>query len=245
MAAARRMVRIVDLLRQRYPDLDDPEAAVRAGAVLVNGVVVTNVNSCVNRAAAVRLDQPKTLRGARKLAAALDAFGIAVSGRTALDLGASSGGFTAVLLERGAAAVHAVDVGYGLLLGSLRQDPRVRNWERTNLADLTAAMLGTPIDVVTMDLSYLSVANAIGQIERVEFSEGADLVALIKPMFELGRATLPTAAADLDAAVARAVAGVQQHPWSVEGVIRSPVPGSRGAIEFLLHARRCPAAVRP
>lgn len=229
---------IVDLVRRRYPDLEAPEEAVQDGAVQVNGVVVRNLRSRVARDAVIRIDQPRTLRGARKLAAALDAFDIPVDGRTALDLGASSGGFTSVLVERGARTVFAVDVGYGQLLGSLRQHPRVRNLERTNLADLTADLLGTPVDIVTVDLSYLSVANAIGQVERVPFAPHADLVALVKPMFELGLGTLPTDDAELDAAVTLATTGVERHPWSVRGVIRSPVQGSRGAVEFLLHATR-------
>jgi 23S rRNA (cytidine1920-2'-O)/16S rRNA (cytidine1409-2'-O)-methyltransferase len=233
-----RIVGIVDLVRRAYPDLEHPEEAVQDGAVQVNGVVIRNLRSRVPRDAAVRIDRPKILRGAKKLAAALDAFAIAVADRTALDLGASSGGFTSVLIERGARAVYAVDAGYGQLLGSLRQNPRVHNLERTNLADLTAELLGAAVDVVTMDLSYLSVANAIGQVERVEFAPGADLVTLVKPMFELGLGTMPTAEEDLGAAVDRAVAGVERHPWSVRGVIRSPVPGGRGAVEFLLHAVR-------
>jgi 23S rRNA (cytidine1920-2'-O)/16S rRNA (cytidine1409-2'-O)-methyltransferase len=236
-----RIVGIVDLVRRRFPDLETPEEAVQDGAVLVNGVVVRNLRSRFSHDAAIKIDQPKTLRGAKKLAAAIDAFEIAVQGRTALDLGASSGGFTSVLVERGAAAVHAVDVGHGQLLGSLRQNPRVHNLERTNLADVTAELLGAPVDLMTADLSYLSLAKAIGQVERVEFAAGADLIALVKPMFELGLGALPTDEDSFTAAVDLAVAGVERLPWSVRGVIRSPVLGNRGAIEFLLHAVRTDA----
>jgi predicted rRNA methylase YqxC with S4 and FtsJ domains len=91
---------------------------------------------------------------------------------------------------------------------------------------------------MTVDLSYLSLANAIGQVERVEFAAGADLIALVKPMFELGLGAMPTDQEGLDAAVELATAGVERLPWSVQGLIRSPVQGSRGAIEFLLHAVR-------
>jgi 23S rRNA (cytidine1920-2'-O)/16S rRNA (cytidine1409-2'-O)-methyltransferase len=233
-----RIVGLVDLLRREHPELDEPEEAVREGAVLVDGVVAHNVRSRVRRDAVIQIDRPKTLRGAKKLTAALDAFGISVTDRVALDLGASSGGFTSVLLDRGAAVVFAVDVGYGQLLGSLRQNPRVRSLERTNLADLTADMLGSVIDIVTMDLSYLSIADAIGQIERVEFAPAADLVALVKPMFELGLGALPSAEEDFQTAIDRAVAGVERQPWTVEGVIRSPASGGRGAVEYLLHATR-------
>jgi 23S rRNA (cytidine1920-2'-O)/16S rRNA (cytidine1409-2'-O)-methyltransferase len=233
-----RLVGLVDLLRAEHPDLDDPESAVRDGAVLVDGVVVTNVRSRARRDAAIKIDQRKTLRGSVKLAAALDAFEVPVVGRTALDLGAATGGFTSVLLDRGADTVFAVDVGYGLLLGSLRQSPQVRNLERTNLADLTPELLGTAVDIVTMDLSYLSLAKAIGQIEHLDFTPGADLIALVKPMYELGLGELPTEQRDLDTAVELAVAGIERSSWSTRGVIPSPAKGSRGATEFLLVASR-------
>ena len=185
--------------------------------------------------AVVKIDRPKTLRGARKLAAALDAFNVPVTDRVALDLGASTGGFTSVLLERGARLVYSVDVGYGQMLGSLRQDPRVRNLERTNLADLTRGLVDASVDVMTIDLSYLSIAKAVGQIEDVEFSAGADLIALVKPMFEVGAGRLPTDEQDLQQAV---IAGVQRCHWSARGLIASPLRGSHGAVEFLLYATR-------
>jgi len=232
------IVGLADLLERRYPELDDPEAAIRDGIVLVDGTVVVNPRSRVRRDAVIKLTQPQGLRGAAKLSAALDAFEIPVAGRAALDLGASAGGFTSVLVERGARVVFAVDVGYGQLLGSLRQHPQVRNLERTNLADLSPEGLGERIDLVTVDLSYLSIANAIGQVEGLDFAADADLVALVKPMYELGLGALPTDPGQLDDAVRRATAGVQRWPWSVLGVIPSPVRGGRGAIEFLLHARR-------
>ena len=233
-----RIVGLLDLLRREYPDIEDPEDAILAGAVVVDGVVVKNVRSRVRREAVVKIDRPKTLRGARKLSAALDAFDVPVADRVGLDLGASTGGFTSVLLARDARRVYAVDVGYGALLGSLRQDPRVRNLERTNLADLNRQLVDAPVDIVTVDLSYLSIANAVGQIEELEFAPGADLIALVKPMFELGAGALPTEQEDLDKAVELATAGVERWPWSVRGVIRSPVHGNHGAIEFLLHANR-------
>jgi 23S rRNA (cytidine1920-2'-O)/16S rRNA (cytidine1409-2'-O)-methyltransferase len=233
-----RIVGLLDLLRREYPDIEDPEDAILAGAVVVDGVVVKNVRSRVRREAVVKIDRPKTLRGARKLSAALEAFDVPVADRVGLDLGASTGGFTSVLLARDARRVYAVDVGYGALLGSLRQDPRVRNLERTNLADLNRELVDAPVDIVTVDLSYLSIANAVGQIEELEFAPGADLIALVKPMFELGAGALPTEQEDLDKAVELATAGVERWPWSVRGVIRSPVHGNHGAIEFLLHANR-------
>jgi 23S rRNA (cytidine1920-2'-O)/16S rRNA (cytidine1409-2'-O)-methyltransferase len=222
-------------LRREHPDLENPEDAILAGAIIVDGVVVRNVRSRVRHDAVVKIDRPKTLRGARKLAAALDAFNVPVTDRVALDLGASTGGFTSVLLERGARLVYSVDVGYGQMLGSLRQDPRVRNLERTNLADLTRGLVDASVDVMTIDLSYLSIAKAVGQIEDVEFSAGADLIALVKPMFEVGAGRLPTDEQDLQQAV---IAGVQRCHWSARGLIASPLRGSHGAVEFLLYATR-------
>jgi 23S rRNA (cytidine1920-2'-O)/16S rRNA (cytidine1409-2'-O)-methyltransferase len=186
----------------------------------------------------VRLARPPGLRGAGKLEAALDHFALSPRGRVALDLGACTGGFTTVLLERGAAVVYAVDAGHGQLLGSLRQDPRVRNLERTNLGDLDTELVPEPVEVVTMDLSYLAAAEAVGQVEAVTVAAGADLVILVKPMYELGLAALPTRPDQLAEAVERASAGVGRWGWEPSGVIESPVRGGRGAVEFLLHARR-------
>ncbi|HEX5494230.1 MAG TPA: SAM-dependent methyltransferase, partial [Mycobacteriales bacterium] len=195
------LVGVLSLLRRTHPDLADPAAAVRDKAVAVDGVIVVNPQSLVRRDAVVRVREPQVPRGGWKLAAALDNFGIPVGGRVALDLGASSGGFTSVLVQRSARAVYAVDVGYGQLLGSLRQNPRVFSLERTNVARLTTALVPVRVDIVTMDLSYLSIADAIGQVDGLCFAEGADLVALVKPMFELGLGELPTTQEQFDRAI--------------------------------------------
>jgi 23S rRNA (cytidine1920-2'-O)/16S rRNA (cytidine1409-2'-O)-methyltransferase len=233
-----RLVGLIDLLKAGHPAIDDPEAAIKDGSIQVDGTVVVNPRSRVRREAVIKVSQPAELRGATKLAAALNHFNVAVDGRTALDLGASSGGFTSVLVDRGARLVYAVDVGYGLLLGSLRQNPRVRNLERTNLAILTVDLIPDCIDVITVDLSYLSLTDAIGQIEGIQIADDADLIALVKPMFELGLGELPTTDEQLEAAVERARTGVERSAWSVHGVITSPISGSHGAREFLLYARR-------
>jgi 23S rRNA (cytidine1920-2'-O)/16S rRNA (cytidine1409-2'-O)-methyltransferase len=238
----RPIVGLAELVAAAHPEVGNAEAAIRSGAIEVDGAVVVNPRSRVRRDAVIKVSRPRALRGAAKLTAALDHFGIDVTGRAALDLGAASGGFTSVLLERGARLVYAVDVGYGLLLGSLRQDQRVRNLERTNLAELNTGLVPDRIGVLTADLSYLSVASAIGQVETVDLARGADLVALIKPMFELGLGALPAGDDQLREAVDRAVAGVRRWPWQVRGVIRSPVSGAHGAVEFLLHAQRQDAA---
>jgi 23S rRNA (cytidine1920-2'-O)/16S rRNA (cytidine1409-2'-O)-methyltransferase len=232
------LVRVTSLLAKLHPGLDDPAAAVAQRAVVVDGVIVVNPQSLVRKDAVVKLRDKQILRGGFKLAGALDHFGIPVDGRVGLDLGASSGGFTSVLAERGARTVYAVDVGYGQLLGSLRQNPRVVNLEKTNLAQLTTELVPEPVGVVTMDLSYLSIADAIGQVDGLDFAPGADLIALVKPMFELGLGELPTEQAQFDEAVELAAAGVARWPWTALGSMPSPVKGSHGATEFLLHARR-------
>lgn len=233
-------VSLARLVAAQDPAVEDPGESICSGLVHVDGAILTNPAARVRRDAAVQVSRPLILQGATKLAAALDHFDVSPHGRKALDLGASTGGFTSVLLERRATVVYAVDAGYGQLLGSIRQDERVRNLERTNLGDLTPELVPDDIDIVTMDLSYLAVADAITQLEAVRIAEDADLIALVKPMYELGLATLPTDPDQLDGAVSHAWDGVQRMPWQATGVIDSPVRGGRGAVEFLLHARRAP-----
>jgi 23S rRNA (cytidine1920-2'-O)/16S rRNA (cytidine1409-2'-O)-methyltransferase len=174
------------------------------------------------------------------LRAALANFDVRVTGRICLDVGAAAGGFTRVLLEAGAERVYAVDAGFGQLLGSLRQDPRVVNLEATNIAALDSRLIPDTIDLVTVDVSYLSLAAAVAQLDRVSIAEDADLIGLVKPMFELRLATAPTDPATVDAASERASAGIVAAGWAVLGVMPSPVVGGRGAVEALVHAQRSP-----
>lgn len=173
----------------------------------------------------------KQLHGREKLVFALERFGVAVDGRVALDCGASTGGFTQALLGAGARRVYAVDAGFGQLLGSLRQDARVVNLERTNLAD---AVVDEPVDLVTLDLSYLSLTDALLQLRH-----GTELLALVKPMFELHLGRLPDdQAAGLVEAIATARAGAEAAGWTVVDDAESPVRGNGGAVEGFIHARR-------
>jgi 23S rRNA (cytidine1920-2'-O)/16S rRNA (cytidine1409-2'-O)-methyltransferase len=225
-------------VNRQYPEID-AAAEIARGHVRVGGRTVTNPRSIVGDDIPVAIGPPEVeLRGAAKLEAAIDAFEISVAGRIALDLGASAGGFTRVLSRAGAARVYAVDAGFGQLLGSLRQDPAVVNLERTNLGDLTPALVPDEIDVVTVDLSYLSLAAALGQLaDRLSIAPGADLVALVKPMYELRRAEPPRDPRSLRQACERAVDAATAAGWEVQGLIRSPVTGRNGAVEFLAHAR--------
>jgi 23S rRNA (cytidine1920-2'-O)/16S rRNA (cytidine1409-2'-O)-methyltransferase len=143
-----------------------------------------------------------------------------------------------VLLGAGALRVYAVDVGFGQLLGSLRQDPRVLNLEATNVSRLDTRLIPEPVAVVTIDVSYLALAAAVAQLDSIEIAPDADLVGLVKPMFELRMATAPTDPITVDRATEQAVAGVEAAGWQVLGTMPSPVLGGRGAVEALLHARK-------
>ena len=188
-------------------------------------------------------DHPWVSRGGVKLAHALDHFRIAVEGSVALDLGASTGGFTDVLLAHGARRVHAVDVGHGQLAWRLRQDPRVVVHERLNARHLTRADIPEPVDLITCDASFIGLATVLPAPLALA-AEHAQLVALVKPQFEAGRAHVGKGGVVRDPEVHRevcehAAAWVAGQPgWSVVGIVESPILGPEGNREFLLYARR-------
>jgi 23S rRNA (cytidine1920-2'-O)/16S rRNA (cytidine1409-2'-O)-methyltransferase len=222
----------------QFPHLENPVQEICAGRVLVGGIPARNPRSLVRAGSRLALARERRLRGAAKLEPALEAFGVAVAGRVALDLGAAAGGFTSVLVARGAARVYAVDAGHGQLRGRLRQHPTVVNLERTNLAGLSPALVPQPVDLVTADLSYLGIAAMAPQLERLRFAPGADMVALVKPMYELGLDRPPADPALRRRAVEQAAAGLNACGWTPLRSIESPMRGARGAVEHLLHARR-------
>ena len=208
--------------------------------MLVDGFPVRNPDSRVAPGASIVHRPPQPLAGEAKLRAAFAAFPEAATrarGAIALDVGAAAGGFTRVLLDANARRVYAVDAGHGQLLGSLRQDTRVVNLEATNLGALSRALIAVPIDIVTIDVSYISLAAALPQLEVLAFAPDARLVALVKPMFELGL-DAPPPDERLHHALAAAVNAIDALPWCVCGAVASPVRGHRGAHEFLVHARR-------
>jgi 23S rRNA (cytidine1920-2'-O)/16S rRNA (cytidine1409-2'-O)-methyltransferase len=239
-ATARRRLslrRLEDEVARRFPEITDPPAEIASGRIAVDGRVAANPATRIRADASVSRRPDLCLRGEAKLRAALAAFAINVAGRVALDCGAAAGGFTRVLLDAGARRVYAVDAGFGQLRGSLRADPRVVTIDRTNIARLDARRVPEPIDVVTLDLSYLAIAVVATQLGGLRFAAEADLVALVKPMYELGLEHLPRRRADRRRAVTAAQDGVRSAGWIPLGSIRSPVPGSRGAVEHLIHAR--------
>jgi 23S rRNA (cytidine1920-2'-O)/16S rRNA (cytidine1409-2'-O)-methyltransferase len=225
-------VALTALLARRFPDLDDPRAAVTDGRVVVDGRVLANPAASVRSDAAVRVRPPPRLRGTAKLAAALDAFGIGAAGA------AAAGGFTAALLERGATRVYAVDVGHDQLRGRLRSDPRVVALERTNVADLDDRLVPEPVDLVTMDLSYLSVAAAVRSLDRLYCPRGAALVALVKPTFELRAAALVTQPAEVRTAVRRATEAIAAAGWRPAACTLPATTGAGGAVEAFVLAHR-------
>jgi len=230
------VVALLTLLQRRFPGLDDPARLIKEGAVLVDGVPAASPRTRVRADAAIRIRRPRPLRGTIKLAHALAAFGVNATGAVALDLGAASGGFTQALLDAGAARVYAVDVGVGQLRGRLRADPRVINLERTNLAQLGPHLIGEPADLITMDLSYLAIADAIGQVDRRVLAPAAQLIALVKPTFELHAGTLANQPEQVEAATQTASRALEAHGWRILARQPSPIPGAKGAVETLLHA---------
>ena len=188
-------------------------------------------------------DHPWVSRGGIKLAHALDHFAIDVTGLVALDIGASTGGFTDVLLTRGAARVYAVDVGRGQLAWKLRQDPRVVVHEGTNARYLTADEIPEPVDMVTCDASFIGLATVLPAALALT-KPGTVLVALVKPQFEAGPKAVGKGGVVRDPEVHRAVCEAAetwvgaQPGWSVVGIVESPIEGPAGNREFLLYARR-------
>jgi 23S rRNA (cytidine1920-2'-O)/16S rRNA (cytidine1409-2'-O)-methyltransferase len=230
---------LIELLTKQRPELDDPLGAIEAGEVHVDGVIVTNPQSQVHTDAAIVVKQAKELKGEAKLAGGLDAFRdpVVIEGKTCLDVGASTGGFTTELLRRGARFVYAVDAGHGQLMGSLRQNPRVKNFEATNASELDRQLIPQPIDVVTIDVSYSPLRVIVPDITKhLDWSAGAVMVALVKPMFELQAATLPTERADLERAVNAGEQAVTSAGWHLDEAIESPLRGNNGAVEFFLRA---------
>jgi len=220
---------------------------IAAGRVLVAGQVASKPATAVDPGAALLVrdadDDPRwASRGAHKLLGALDTFRVPVAGRRCLDAGASTGGFTDVLLRRGAAQVVAVDVGYGQLVWSLQRDDRVQVHDRTNVRFLTPDDIGGLVDLVVADLSFISLTLVLPALAACARPD-ADLLPMVKPQFEVGRDRLGAGGVVRDKALrAEAVATVAQAAgllgWGMAGVVASPLPGPSGNVEFFVHLRR-------
>lgn len=231
--------------RGLMPSRARAQAEIAAGTVLVNGTVVQKAAAKISETDVLTLSAPSipyVSRAGLKLAGALDVFDVKVQGRQALDLGASTGGFVEVLLAHGAAHVVAVDVGHGQLHEKVASDARVSNLEGTDARNLAADMLPYAPDLITTDMSFISLTKALQPALDLA-APGADLIALVKPQFEVGRANIGRGGIVKDeAARQKALSDVrgwiEQQGWSVAGTADSPIKGSDGNAEFLLHARK-------
>lgn len=218
---------------------------ISSGRVLVGGQVAVKSATSVDPGTSLHVEADQgpvwVSRGAHKLLGALAAFGIDPRGRRCLDAGASTGGFTEVLLRQGARQVVAVDVGYGLLAWSLRTDERVVVVERVNARALEPEQVGGPVDLVVADLSFIPLGLVLPALVRCARPE-ADLVPMVKPQFEVGRERLPSGGVvrDPDAragAVRRVAEQAGQLGLGVRGVVASPLPGPSGNVEYFLWLR--------
>ena len=229
-------------LVEQYPEYSRTQLQswILQGKVLVNGVPEKKAGTTIADDAEVILtaEQPKFVcRGGLKLEKALDAFQIDVRGRTILDAGISTGGFTDCLLQRGAAKVYGVDVGYGQVHEKIRTDERVVVIERTNLR--TYEHRGDPIDLVTLDLSFISLLKVMDAVKKL-LGPGGILITLIKPQFEAEKGEVPAGGVIKDASqreqiVKKVVAGIEASGFTCRGVVESPIKGGEGNVEFLAY----------
>ena len=227
------------------------ESRARAQALILAGLVFSGEKKIDKAGQALPAEAPLEVRGREhpwvsrggmKLAHALDHYGWDVTGAVALDVGSSTGGFTDVLLARGAAKVFAIDVGTNQLAWKLRQDPRVVVHEQTNARYLTPEIVSEPVDIVVCDASFISLAKVLDR--ALDFARrGGGLIALVKPQFEAERSEIGKGGVVRDPEVharvsASAAEWLRARGWEVEGVTPSPITGPEGNVEFLLAARR-------
>ncbi|HEY3055925.1 MAG TPA: TlyA family RNA methyltransferase [Thermoanaerobaculia bacterium] len=241
MAAAKQRLDVALVERGLVETRSKAQALIMARRVTVNDRYVDKPGAPIKSDDDVRiieLEHPWVGRGGMKLAHALRELGIDVSGKTCADIGASTGGFTDVMLKSGAKKVYAIDVGYGQLDQSLRNDPRVINREKVNARFLSAEDFDEPIDFVSIDVSFISLKLILPAVAT--FLKG-ELVALIKPQFEVGKGDVGKGGIVRDEtkrreAVDGVVAFARENGFDVRGVIESPVKGAEGNIEYLMHA---------
>lgn len=215
---------------------------IMAGQVLVDGQKIDKAGTVVKEEVELRLlgeDIPYVSRGGLKLAKAAEKFRLELRGKVAADIGASTGGFTDCMLQKGAAKVYAIDVGYGQLAWKLRTDERVVNMERTNIRHVTPEMLKEPLDFVSIDVAFISLTKVL-PAARALLKPGGEIVALIKPQFEAGREKVGKKGVVRDPAVHEEVIGKVMDFCRGEGLspialTHSPVKGPEGNIEYLLY----------
>ena len=228
------------------PNRTRARAVILAGKVQVDGRVITKAGTPISPGATVELrapDMPYVGRGGVKLAGALDSLGLDVSGKVWFDIGASTGGFTQCLLERGATRVHAIDVGYGQLDWSLRNDPRVVVHERLNARYLDQVSFSESAQGAVIDVSFISVTKILGPL-RAHLEPGAPVIVLVKPQFEAGRRDVGKGGIVRDPEIRRRTietvkAAARSLGYRIEGDVPSPLPGTKGNVEHFLHLTAC------
>lgn len=242
MARRRADVALVD--GGLFASREQAKAAIMAGRVKADGVAVSKPGSDVADGVTFEVEPlPEFVsRGGHKLAGALESFGTDVAGLRVLDVGASTGGFTDCLLQRGAAAVTALDVGYGQLAWKLRCDPRVSVLERTNIRSVDGELEGAPFDLAVIDVAFIGLAKVLEHVASV-LRPGAEIVALVKPQFEAGKGRVGKRGVVRDAAVHADVLRAVSHDaedlgWGVRDMTWSPIKGPEGNIEFWVRLAR-------
>lgn len=231
---------------EHFASEDEAGRWIMAGQVLVNGQRVDKPGAMIPAGARIEVRGRRRYasRGGYKLAAALDHFAVPVAGRVALDCGASTGGFTDCLLQRGASLVYAIDAGYGQLAGRLRADPHVHTLERTNLGDLSPGMLTPRPQLITLDLSYLSLTLALPQAAPL-LAPAGDILALFKPLFEVedaeaGRTGRVNDQALIVAALRRVLDAGAASRLAPLGAVKLALQPRHGIFEFMLHLTNGP-----
>lgn len=227
------------------PTLDKARSLIMAGEVIAGDHLADKPAMLVSPDIPIRLRSapcPYVSRGGLKLEKPLSAFSIRVRGVTAIDVGASTGGFTDCLLHRGAAKVYAVDVGYGQLAWKLQTDGRVVRLDRTNITDVRPASIQPPADLAVIDASFTSLTRLLGSVLRL-ISPRGELVCLVKPQFEARREAVERGGIVRDEryyrqAIRDVVSFMRQSSLLIGGIVESPLQGARGNREFFIHARR-------
>ena len=232
--------------RNMFPSREKAKASIMAGLVYVDGQRVDKPGTPVDREAEITMKEalcPYVSRGGLKLEKALDLYGFSLQDNIAVDIGASTGGFTDCMLQNGAVKVYAVDVGYGQLAWTLRCDKRVVNMERTNIRHVTAEQLQEPVAFFSVDVSFISLKHIFPVAAAITAPE-AEGVCLVKPQFEAGKEKVGKKGVVREAATHREVIEAAsgfavQNGFSAVGLDFSPIKGPEGNIEFLMHVRKC------
>jgi 23S rRNA (cytidine1920-2'-O)/16S rRNA (cytidine1409-2'-O)-methyltransferase len=227
------------------PSRERAQALIMEGRVFVGGISVTKAGTMVDEGVAIELkgeDIPYVSRGGLKLEAVIRHFNIALKDKVAMDVGSSTGGFTDCMLQNGIKRIYCIDVGYGQLAWKLRQDPRVVLIERTNIRYLEREKIPEEIDIATIDVSFISLIKVVPNV--LEFlKENGEIIALIKPQFEVGKGEVGKGGIVKDEAkrlkaVDRVRENLEALGLQTIGVMQSPIPGQKGNIEYLIYMKR-------